>query len=149
MKRPSVGQQPWRRCRDWRVIQLVYHCDCARPGQLENLRLRLRHVDNGSGHAANHDHAARLLAAHEVTGNGGSEKIGSVDVDGPELAHAVDRVVDGLEVLGEARRGDEVVDLAVGLDDLGNAGLDGFGVGDIAVVSGDFGDAKDCQLTIL
>jgi hypothetical protein len=65
------------------------------------------------------------------------KQIGAVDVDAPQLAHAVDRVGDGLKVLGEAGRGDKVVDLAVRLDDLGDAGLDRCRVRDIGVVGGD------------
>lgn len=103
--------------------------------------LGLGDVDDGAGHAADHDHAARALTRHEVAGDRGGEEVGAIDVDGPELAHALDGVVDGLEVLGEAGRGDEVVDLAVGGDDLGDAGFDGLGVRDIGVVGCDFGDA--------
>lgn len=76
-----------------------------------------------------------------MTGDAGSEEVGTIDIDGPELAHAVDGVVNGLEVLGEARGSDEGVDLAVLLDDLCDAGVDGVGVGDISVVSGDLGNA--------
>jgi len=79
-----------------------------------------------------------------MAGDGRGEKVGAVNVDGPQLAHAVDGVVDGLKVLGEAGRGDEVVDLAVLLNDLGDAGLDRLGVGDVGVVSRDPGDAVGC-----
>lgn len=63
--------------------------------------LGLGNVDDGAGHGADHNHAAGGLTLHEVTGDGGGEEVGAVDVDSPQLAHAVDRVVDGLEVLGE------------------------------------------------
>lgn len=76
-----------------------------------------------------------------MTGDAGCEQVGTIDVDSPELAHAVDGVVNGLEVLGEARGSDEGVDLAVLLNDLCDAGVDGFGVGNIGVVSGDLGNA--------
>lgn len=102
--------------------------------------MRLGNVDNGAGHAANHDDAAGSAALHQVTGDTGSEEVGAVDVDAPELAQAVDGVVDGLEVLGKAGRGDEVVDLAVGLDNLSDTGVDGLLVADVCVVSGDLGD---------
>lgn len=77
-----------------------------------------------------------------MTSDRGGEKVGTVDVDGPELAHALDGVVDGLEVLGETSRCDEVVDLAVGGEDLGDAGVDGLGVRDVSVVGGNLGDAR-------
>jgi hypothetical protein len=56
------------------------------------------------------------------------KQIGPVDIDPPQLAHAVDRVGDGLKVLGKPGRGHQVVDLAVLGDDLGDAGLDGGGI---------------------
>lgn len=121
-----------------------FNCRLVHPGMRllqVDLRLRLGHVDNRARHAANHDHAAAALALHEVTGDRGSKEKGTVHVDGPQLAHAVDGIVDGLEILGKASRGDEVVNLAVSLDDLGNTGFDGCRVADVGVVSGDFGDA--------
>lgn len=69
-----------------------------------------------------------------MPGNSRRKQVGAVDVDAPQPAHAVDRVVDGLKVLGEAGRGDEVVDLAVGRHDLGDAGLDRLRVRDVGVV---------------
>lgn len=107
--------------------------------------MRLRHVDNGPGHAANEDHAAGALPLHEVAGDGRGKQVCAVDVDAPELAHAVNGVVDGLKVFGEAGRGDEMVNLAMLLDDLGNAGVDGGGVGHVSVVSGDSGNAGGCS----
>ncbi len=67
--------------------------------------------------------------------HGRGKQIGAVDIDAPELPHAVDRVGDGFKVLGEARRRDQVVDPAVLGDDLGNASLDTGLVGDVGVVS--------------
>lgn len=103
--------------------------------------LRLGHIDNGARHAADHDHAARSLALHEVAGDRGGKEVGAVDIDSPDLAHAVDGVVDGLEVLGEPGRGDKIINLAMSLDDLGNTGLDGLGVGNVGKVSRHLGDA--------
>jgi hypothetical protein len=80
-----------------------------------------------------------------VASDGGCEEVGAVDVDSPELAHAVDGVVDGLEVLGETGGCDEVVDLAVSCNDLGDASLDGLGVGDVGVVGGDIGNAASTR----
>ena len=69
-----------------------------------------------------------------MLGDSGSEEVGAVDVDIPELAHAVDGVVDGLEVLGEAGAGDQVVDLAVLHENVVDAALHRLRVGDIRVV---------------
>lgn len=121
---------------------------CKSKERGENLRLGLGNVDNGARHAADQDHAATRLAAHEMASNAGGPEVGAIDIDGPQLAHAVDGVVDGLEVLGEAGRGDEVVDLSVGLDDLIDAGLDGIWVGDVTVVSRHIGDAKAQRMSI-
>lgn len=112
------------------------------------LRLGLGHVDDGARHAADHDDATRALALHEVASDGGGEEVGAVDVDSPELAHAINGVVDGLKVLGEASRGDEVVDLSVGSEDLGDAGLDGLGVRDVGVVGGDLGDSGTLDISL-
>ena len=73
--------------------------------------------------------------SHQVPCHGRGKQIGAVDIDAPELPHAVDRVGDGFKVLGEARRRDQVVDPAVLGDDLGNASLDTGLVGDVGVVS--------------
>lgn len=69
-----------------------------------------------------------------MAGDGGGEEVGAVDVDGEELAEAVDGVVGGLEVLGEAGAGDEAVDAAVLGQDLGDAGPDALRVRHIGVV---------------
>lgn len=50
-----------------------------------------------------------------------------VNVDGPELAHPVRRVRDGVEVLGETRRGHQVVDLGVVREDVRQPLVDGGG----------------------
>lgn len=109
---------------------------------IHGLRLRLGHVDDRARHAADHDDAAGALTLHQMTSDRGSEKVGAVDIDGPELAHTLDGVVDGLKVLSETSRCDEVVDLAVGGENLGDAGVDGLGVGDVSVVGGNLGDAR-------
>ena len=102
-------------------------------------RLGLGHIDDGARHGADHDNAAGRFALHEVAGHADSEEVGAVDVDAPELLHAVVGVGDGVEVLGEAGRGDEVVDAAVGGEDFGDGCCDGVGVRDVPVVGGDFG----------
>lgn len=107
----------------------------ARTANRKHLRLRLRHVDDGTAHAADEDHAALCLALHEVAGDGGGEEIGAVDVDAEQLAHAVDGVVCGVVVLGEARGRDQVVDLAVLREDVGDAGADRVRVRHVGVVS--------------
>ncbi len=97
-------------------------------------RLRLWNVDNGTRHAANQDHTTRGIAVHQVLRNAGGEQVCAVDIHIPELAHALNGVVDGLEVLGEPGAGNQVVDLPVLLDHAINAALHGFGVGDICIV---------------
>lgn len=102
-------------------------------------RLGLRHVDDGAAHAADEDHAALCLALHEVAGDGGREEVGAVDVDGEQLSHALDGVVCGVVVLGEARGRDQVVDLAVLREDVGDAGGDRVRVRHVGVVGRDLG----------
>lgn len=75
-----------------------------------------------------------------MAGNRRGKQVCAIDVDAPQLAHAVDGVVDSLKVLCEAGRGDEVVNLAMLLNDLGNTGIDGRGIRDIGIVSSDLGN---------
>jgi hypothetical protein len=63
------------------------------------------------------------------------KQIRAVDINAPQLAHAVNGVGDGLEVLGEAGRGHEVVDAAVGGNDLLEARVDRGRVRDVGIVS--------------
>ena len=104
-------------------------------------RLRLRHVDNSTGHATNADNATRCTTTHQVLSSLNTEEICSVDVDAPELLHALIGVGDSFVVLAEAGRGDKAVNFAV-LFDYGGEGLgDGFGGGDITEVTGYEGDS--------
>lgn len=102
--------------------------------------MRLGNVDNSTGHATNHDHATWGFALHEMASNRSGKEIGAVNIDSPQLAHTVNWVLDGLEVLSKAGRGNEVVNLAVLLDDFSNAGFNGFGVRNIGEVSSDVGN---------
>jgi len=104
--------------------------------------LRLRNVDNGTAHGSDHDNAAIGLALHQVLRDADSEQPGAVNVDTPQLLHAVVRVVDGWEVLGESGRGDEVVDLAVLRNDLVKSCGHRLRLGDIGVVCGDARDVS-------
>lgn len=79
--------------------------------------LRLRHIDDGTRHAANHDHAAVGLALHEVLGYSNCVQIGAVDIDTPKLLNAVVGVRDRIVVLGKSSRGDEIVNLAMSFED--------------------------------
>jgi len=90
--------------------------------------LRLRHIDNGSRHRANHHHRALGLPVQQVTSDFASEEVCPIDVHTPQLLHPVWRVCNGVKILGEASGGDEVVDLAMILDDIGDDGLDGLAV---------------------
>lgn len=98
--------------------------------------LWLWNVDDGAGHAAYEDHAAACsLSCHQVFRNAGCKKVGSVDIDTPKLLHAFVRITDSVEVLGESGRGDEVVDLAVSADDVGEGRFNSCWVGNVTVVS--------------
>lgn len=108
--------------------------------------LWLRNVNDGSRHATNEDYASICLALHQVLCNGDCEEICAINVDAPELADTIDWVIDGFEVLGESGGCDQVVNLAMLLDDLCDCGVDGLGGGDISVVSCDFGDSVDWGL---
>lgn len=100
----------------------------------------LGNIDNGTTHAANEDHAAGGLAFHQVLGDGDGKEVSAIDIDAPQLAQAVDGVIDGIVVLGETGTGDQVVDLAVLRDDAVDAGLDTIRVRNVSVVSRDLGD---------
>jgi hypothetical protein len=76
-----------------------------------------------------------------MSGHGSGKEVGSVDVNAPELAHAINGIVNGLVVLGEPGAGNEVVNLAVLADNVINAGLDAIRVGDISVMGSDLGCA--------
>ena len=105
-------------------------------------RLGLGDVDDCAGHGADHDHAAWGFTLHQVTRDSGREKVCSINIDAPELLDAVERVCDGIEVLGEARGGDQVVNLAMVLDNRLNCCIDRVGVGDVRIVGGDLGNAR-------
>lgn len=140
--RPAVANEFGKPKLRQRAIKGAYGRGGAAKQQTvktKHLRLGLRHVDDGAAHAANEDHAALCLALHEVAGDGGGEEVGAVDVDGEQLAHAVDGVVGGVVVLGEARGRDQVVDLAVLGEDVGDAGADRVRVRHVGVVGGDLG----------
>lgn len=117
------------------------------PNNKWHLRLGLGNVDDGTAHAADEDHAALGVALHEVAGNGRGEEVGAVDVDGEQLAHTLDGVVGGVVVLGEAGGRDQVVDLAVLRDDVGDAGADRVRIRHVGVVGRHFwGPVLGCQL---
>ena len=69
------------------------------------------------------------------------EEVSAVNIDAPELLHAIWWVCDGIKILGEAGRCDKVVNLAVVFDDIGNNLLDRDMVGHVTVVGRDFGNA--------
>lgn len=96
--------------------------------------MRLRNIDNGARHASYEDHTSRALSFHEVAGHGCSKQICTVDVYAPEFAQAINWIVDSFKIFGESGRGDEVVNLTVGLDDLRNTRLDRVWIGNIGIV---------------
>jgi len=108
--------------------------------------LRLRHIDDSARHGADHDDVAWGVALHQMLGYARGEQVGAVDVDAPELLHALERVVDCVEVLGKACRGDQVVDPAMLGYYLGQSRAHRVWVGDVGVVGGDFGHSKELEL---
>lgn len=117
--------------------------------QEENSRLGLGYVDNRAAHAADEYHTALGTTVHQVTGNGSGEEVGAVEVDSEQLAHTLDGVVDGLEVLGEPSRGHKVVNFAVLGEDFSQTGVDAVEIRDVGVVSRDLGDPASEWLSIL
>lgn len=73
----------------------------------------MRYVHDTTGHTANENDAAGGFPFHQVFGNTNGKEVRSVDVDAPQFSHPVNRVIDGLKVLGEASRCDEIVNLAM------------------------------------
>lgn len=86
------------------ILRSVQVKKIAISRQRDDLRLRLRNIDDGTRHAANQYHASGGLSVHKVLGDTGRKHVCAINVDSPKLAHAVDWVVDGIEVLGEAGR---------------------------------------------
>jgi hypothetical protein len=99
--------------------------------------LRLRDVDNGTAHGSDHDNTARCLALHQMLSNTNSKEPGAVNVDAPELLHAVVRVIDCWEVLREPGRSYKIVDLSMLCDDLVERCSHRLGLGDVGVMCGD------------
>lgn len=75
-----------------------------------------------------------------MTGYGRGKQVRAIDINSEQLAHALNGVIDCLEVLSEASRGDEVVDLAVRGQNIGQASVDTGGVRYVGVVCCDLGD---------
>lgn len=98
-------------------------------------------VHDGTRHASDEDHRSLAIAVDEVAGDGSSEEVSAVDVHSEQLAHALNRVCDGLKVLGEAGGSDEVVDAAVLVDDLGDASVDRLLVGHVGLVGSYSGES--------
>lgn len=73
--------------------------------------LRLRHIHDCARHAANHDNASWRISLHKMLGYSHSIKIGTVDIDSPELLHTVVWVGDSIVVFGEPSRRYKVVNL--------------------------------------
>ena len=97
-------------------------------------RLRLGNVDDCAGHGADHDHAAWGFTLHQVTRDSRREEVCSINIDPPELLDTVERIRDGIEVLGEARGGDQVVNLAMVLDNRLDCCIDRVRVGNVRIV---------------
>lgn len=74
-----------------------------------------------------------------MAGDRGSEQVGAVHVDGEQLAHALDRVVSGLEVFTETGAGHQIVNLAMLREDLGDAVVDTSRIRHVGEVGSDLG----------
>lgn len=101
--------------------------------------LGLGNIDDGTRHAADQDNAAGGLALDQMLGDTGGEEVGSVDVDAPKLPHPINGVGNSVEVLCETGRIDQVVDLAMLLDDFFEGCVHGVRIRNIAVVGSDLG----------
>lgn len=100
--------------------------DCQTGSQMPYSRLgrvvwclRLRHVHNGARHAANEYDASRCLSLHQMFRDTNTPKVGAVHIHLPQLLHTVIWVRYGIVVFGESGRCDEVVDLAMLADNVG------------------------------
>lgn len=76
-----------------------------------------------------------------MTSNLGGKEVGAVDIDSPQLSHAINWVIDGFKVLCEASGSDEMINLAMLLDNFSNAALDRFGVRHIGEVGCNSGNS--------
>jgi hypothetical protein len=101
-------------------------------------RLGLRNVHNRARHAAYHNDASGCLPLHEVLCNSNCVQICSINVDPPELLHAIMRIRNGIIILGEASRSDQVVDFAMGLQDFLQGLVDGCWARNVAKMCSDF-----------
>ena len=90
-------------------------------------RLRLRYVYDGSRHRSDQDHTTLGFSLHQVAGHSYRKEVSAINIDSPKLLEAVIGVFDSVKILGEAGGSDEVVNLAVMPDDLGDRLVDGVG----------------------
>jgi hypothetical protein len=96
--------------------------------------LRLRDVDDCPGHAPNEHHAPLCIPLHQMSSHSNGKIISSVDIDAPKLVHSVRRIVDGVVILGEASRGDQMINLSVISEDFFEGIVDGLDIRDIGKV---------------
>lgn len=69
-----------------------------------------------------------------------SKEVGPVNVHAPEFPQPIWWVCDSVKILGETGRRNQMVDLAVVLDDFGDRGFDRLVVRDITEMRRDLGD---------
>lgn len=108
--------------------------------------LGLRNVDDSTGHGTDENDGALGIVGHSVLSNSLGPEVGASDVDIEDSLEAVMRIVLSGDVLRETSGGDELVDLAVGGNDSCNALVHGLGLGNIASVGSDQGNAGMQQL---
>lgn len=75
-----------------------------------------------------------------MTGHLAGKEVCAIDIHTPELLQTIGWVCNGVKVLREAGRSDQVVDLSMVLDNVGDDRLDRVIVRDVAIVGSDFGN---------
>lgn len=124
-----------------------FHCQTR--GQVSDCCFRcivrslwLRHVDNRTGHASYHDDASWRLSLHQMFRHASCEEICAIHIYTPQLLHPFIRIGNGIVVLDETCRGDQMIDLAMFFDDLGQCAGDRIRIRHITVVCRDFRGSK-------
>ena len=100
--------------------------------------LRLRHIDDRSRHGPDHHDTAFGLAIDKMASHGCGPQISAVDIYAPKPPHAVWGIRNGVKVFSEPCGSDQVVDLAMLLDNLFDCGIDRVGVRHVRIMRRDF-----------
>lgn len=105
--------------------------DCQARSQMPDSSFRgivrglgLRNIDNGTRHGSNHHHTAFDLPLHKVFCALNRPIVSAIDVNTPELVDSIWWVSNGIEILSEASRGNQMINFAVVLNDLSQRAFD-------------------------